>query len=235
MNRKKIAGVAAWTALCLMAQGGMPPSYGASAGARSGEAPTGVWMGDLELTPEEESASVPMEMKGTVTASLISVSLPADGFEFTADPEIPFDLSVPSAQILSPDVKVENHSVVPVKLEIVDVEVGNVRFSEKFDTARNQSFQLVDKLAQVGPYGTALLVLGMESRSYNSREEFEHYAICPGKPPIYVAEIGAEDQTTLKLYGNVAADFYGSYEFTVKPTLKISAVQANEPADSYRK
>jgi len=34
----------------------------------------------------------------------------------------------------------------------------------------------------------------------------------------------------LNLYGKVTPDFYGEYQFTVRPTLKISAVQA-EPAD----
>ena len=272
LKRKKMARVAAWTAVCLLAQSQTMPAYGAgisesigktagtsrmknttvSAGAgtsrlqntalltggRSGEAPTGVGLEDLEINPEDgDSASVPVEMKGTVTASLISVSLPADGFEFSVDPEVPFDLSAPAAQILSPDVKIENHSVVPVKLEIArvdDIGDDDVKFSEKFSDAREQTFQLVDTIAGANAPGTAILVLGMENRQYQTSREFEHYAICPGKTGIYVAEIEAGGQTTLKLYGKVSADFYGSYEFTVRPTLKISAVQANEPADSYR-
>ena len=258
LKRKKMAGVAAWIAVCLLAQSQVMPAYGAGisgsigksagtsrlqntvplTGGRSGEAPTGVGLENLEINPEVgDSASVPVEMKGTVTASLISVSLPADGFEFSVDPEAPFDLSAPAAQILSPDVKIENHSVVPVKLEIArvdDIGDDDVKFSEKFSSEREQSFQLVDTIAGANAPGTAILVLGMENRRYQTSREFEHYAICPGKTGIYVAEIEAGGQTTLKLYGKVSADFYGSYEFTVRPTLKISAVQANEPADSYR-
>lgn len=241
MKRRKMAGVAAWTAVCLLVQGGNVPAYGAGmpvlSGVRSGEAPTGVELGGIELNPEEEeSASVPMEMKATLMASLISVAMPADGFEFQVNPEASFDLSDPAGQITSPDVKIENRSVVPVKLEISQVEVreDEIRFSEKFSNDYVQSFKLVDTLSEVGPPGTAILVLGMENRQYRSSREFEHYAICPGKTGIYVAEIEAGGTTTLKLYGKAAPDFYGSYEFTVRPTLKISAVQANEPADSYK-
>ena len=42
-----------------------------------------------------------------------------------------------------------------------------------------------------------------------------------------MAEIPAEQETVIKLYGKVAPDFYGEYEFTVKPTLKISAARAD--------
>ncbi len=224
LNRRKTA---VWVAFYMMMQGFMMPVYGAGADS-----------GNIEIDPLEGSRAVPVEMKATVTASLISVSLPADGFEFTVDPEQTFDITTPDAQITGPEMTVVNHSVVPVKLEIArvaDVGEGDVRFSEKFSDDVEQSFRLVDTISGVGPPGTAILVLGMKNRHYGSREEFERYAICPGKTGIYVAEIGAEDSAVIKLYGKVAPDFYGEYEFTVRPTLKISTVRANEPADSYKK
>ena len=111
----------------------------------------------------------------------------------------------------------------------------DVRFSEKFSDYVDQSFRLVDTISGVGPPGTAILVLGDSSRRYSSSEEFERYAILPGRTGIFVAEIPAEDQAVIKLYGKAAPDFYGEFEFTVRPTLKISAVRANEPADSNKK
>ena len=258
MRNKKTAWL---LALCLLGQSGVTPVYGAMAAggdkaAANADAGTAIANGagrtvlgaaplsvsvqtkDVELNPEDGSASVPVEMKATVSASLISVSLPADGFEFTVDPEQTFDISTPSAQITSPDVTVVNHSVVPVKLEISSVpEVGaqDVRFSEKFSDYVDQSFRLVDTISGVGPPGTAILVLGDSSRRYSSSEEFERYAILPRRTGIFVAEIPAEDQAVIKLYGKAAPDFYGEFEFTVRPTLKISAARANEPADSNKK
>ena len=232
-NRKSAQRLVWGLALCLLGQYGAVPVYGGEPANRTQR--NGVVTSDIELDPNDGSIPVPVEMNANITASLISVSLPADGFEFTVNPAQEFDISRPSAQITSPDVTVVNHSVVPVKLEIASVpEVEDVKFSDKFSDYVEQSFQLVDRISGVGPPGTAILVLGMENRRYQTSREFEHYAICPGKTGIYVAEIEAGGQTTLKLYGKVSADFYGSYEFTVRPTLKISAVQANEPADSYR-
>ena len=168
----------AWLlALCLLGQRGVTPAYGAMAAGgdkaaanaetgtamvnkegrtawEAGLASTEVQTKDVELNPNDGTASVPVEMKATVTASLISVSLPADGFDFTVDTEQTFDISTPSAQITSPDVTVVNHSVVPVKLEISSVpEVGaqDVRFSEKFSDYVEQSFRLVDTISGVGP------------------------------------------------------------------------------------
>ncbi len=69
-------------------------------------------------------------------------------------------------------------------------------------------------------------MLGKRNQTYASRREFERHAICPGKENIPVAEIGAEATVELQIYGKVAADFYGAYQFTVRPTLKISTVKA---------
>ena len=226
----------AWClALCLLLTCGMEPAYGAVAGGGGiPPAESGVIAGNVELNPADGSVSVPVEMDATITASLISVSLPADGFDFTVDPEQVFDISTPAAQITSPDVTVVNHSVVPVKLEISsvpEVREEDIQFSEKFSDDVEQSFRLVDTLSGVGPPGTAILVLGTRDKIYNSREEFERYAIRPGRTGIFVAEIPADGEAVIKLYGKVSPDFYGEFEFTVRPTLKISTVRANEPAD----
>lgn len=235
-NRKSARSLGCCLTLCLLCQNGPAAAYGSEMTA--GTQPSGMVIGEVELNPEDGSTQAYVEMNANITASLISVSLPADGFDFTVDPAQTFDISTPAAQITSPDVTVANHSVVPVKLEISVVpEVGkdDVKFSEKFSDYAEQSFRLVDTISGVGPPGTAILVLGTQDRQYGSLEEFEHYAICPGRTGIFVAEIPAEEETVIKLYGKVAPDFYGEYEFTVRPTLKISTVRANESADSYKK
>ncbi len=225
-NRKSAQRLVWGLALCLLCQYGAVPVYGGESANRTQR--NGVVTSDIELDPNDGSIPVPVEMNANITASLISVSLPADGFEFTVNPAQEFDISRPSAQITSPDVTVVNHSVVPVKLEIASVpEVEDVKFSDKFSDYVEQSFQLVDRISGVGPPGTAILVLGTQDRQYGSSEDFEHYAICPGRTGIFVAEIPAEQETVIKLYGKVAPDFYGEYEFTVKPTLKISAARAD--------
>ena len=96
----------AWLlALYLLVQSGVTPAYGAMAAGgnkaavnaetgtamvnkesrtawEAGSASAEVQTKDVELNPNDGTASVPVEMKATVTASLISVSLPADGFDF---------------------------------------------------------------------------------------------------------------------------------------------------------
>ena len=81
-------------------------------------------------------------------------------------------------------------------------------------------------IAETEAPGRAILVLGRRNQTYTSSREFEQYAICPGRTGIPVAEIGAEERADLQIYGKATADFYGAYQFTVKPTLKISTVKA---------
>ena len=195
----------------------------------------------VEISMMEGSHSVETELQGTIEVSLISAALPSD-VEFGVDPEGRFDATAnPGGQIQGPsptEFRIRNNSVVPVRLEIAEVEElrqGDVVFSEAFAGGPVQSFRLVDRISEVEEYGTAILVLGTRDRRYGNNEEFEHYAIRPGRTGIFVAEIPAEGEAVLKLYGKVAPDFYGAFEFTVRPTLKISTVRANETADSYKK
>ena len=231
--RMGTAVLTAGCALCAAALALTPPAYASQNAQSIQEAGTE----EVTFSPEESSASADSRVTGHIRVELISVVMPAGGLEFQVDTKAPFQVENPGAQIQSPGIQIRNLSVVPVRLEIsqvAEIKDEDVKFSEKFSDQAEQSFQLVDTIAGANAPGTAILVLGMENRRYQTSREFEHYAICPGKTGIYVAEIEAGGQTTLKLYGKVSADFYGSYEFTVRPTLKISAVQANEPADSYR-
>lgn len=182
------------------------------------------------LTGNQE---VKTELKGTIEVSLISVTLPSDGVEFQVDPGAVFDaMSSPGGQITGPDAanfRVINHSVVPVRLEIAGVQPvsdQDVSFSEKFSEGPEQSFRLVEKVAEVKQPGTAILVLGRSGRRYASDADFEQYAIYPGRTSIPITDLEAEESAGLQIYGKVAADFYGAYQFTVRPTLKISAVRA---------
>ena len=221
------------------AQNGQTVQGGPSAkGGRNAQSIQEAGTEEITFSPDESSASADSRVTGHIRVELISVVMPAGGLEFQVDTKIPFQVDNPGAQIQSPGIQIRNLSVVPVKLEISSVpEVGaqDVRFSEKFSDYVDQSFRLVDTISGVGPPGTAILVLGDSSRRYSSSEEFERYAILPGRTGIFVAEIPAEGEAVLKLYGKVAPDFYGAFEFTVRPTLKISTVRANETADSYKK
>ena len=143
----------------------------------SGNPRTAHASGPLPAPAESEAVTFPMtetehavktELLGTVDVSLISVTMPSDGFEFQMNPEAPFDVREnPGGQILCPDasiLKVENHSVVPVRLEISEVakmEDGDTVFSGTFPGGPEQSFRLVDKISAVKDYGSAILVLGL--------------------------------------------------------------------------
>lgn len=186
-------------------------------------------MGEMTFEYDESSASADSRVIGNIRVELISVVMPAGGLEFQVDTKAPFRVENPGAQIQSPGIQIRNLSVVPVKLEIsqvAEIKEEDVKFSEKFSDQEKQSFQLVDRISGVGKSGTAILVLGEENKRY-SEESFEKDAIIPGKKDIFITDIPAEEARTLKLYGKVAPDFYGEYQFTVRPTLKISAIQAD--------
>ncbi|MBS5065582.1 MAG: hypothetical protein KHZ58_17605 [Hungatella hathewayi] len=186
----------------------------------------------VEISMMEGSHSVETELQGTIEVSLISAALPSD-VEFGVDPEGRFDATAnPGGQIQGPsptEFRIRNNSVVPVRLEIAEVEElrqGDVVFSEAFAGGPVQSFRLVDRISEVEEYGTAILVLGTAGRTYGSDADFEQYAICPGKKGILITDLGAEEEAGLQIYGKVSADFYGAYQFTIRPVLKISAVRA---------
>ncbi len=225
-EKKRTACHAVFTAAllaCYIHSRPLIPAYGAEEAARETT---------IKFPVEEESREVETELRGTIEVSLISAALPSD-VEFSVDPEGSFDAaSNPGGQIKSPsptEFKIINQSVVPVRLEISEVgemQPGDMTFAKAFSGGPSQNFQLVDRISKVGAYGTAILVLGPAGKTYRSDADFEQYAICPGKRDILVADLAAGEEAGLQIYGKVAADFYGAYQFTVRPVLKISAVRA---------
>lgn len=221
MKKTTVCAAAGLMILCAF-QRDAPPAY---AGALPGNAESGT----VEFLIEESSASAESELRGTIKVDLISVELPAGGFEFNIDTTEPFSPASPGEQIQSPAIRVANHSVVPVKVEIsqvAELEENDVRFSPKFGTGPEQRFQLLDKVSEVGAPGTAILVLGASGTVYRNEPDFEQYALLPGKKDIFVTRIEAYGSKNLNLYGKVSPDFYGAYEFTVSPIIKISTVNA---------
>ena len=178
--------------------------------------------------PADQDAQAEVSFVGTIKVELISVVMPAGDIAFEVDTTLPFEITSPGIQITGPDITVENLSVVPIQVEISRVaEIGpeDVTFyGEKFSDMYPQSFQMVDRFSEVEQPGTALLALGVKDYPYTV-QELEQKAIKPGRRDIAVTKIPAEESCTLQLYGKVAPDFYGAYQFTVKPTLKISAAR----------
>lgn len=188
-----------------------------------------------ETFPKERGwHKVDTKLKGVIDVKLISVTLPSE-VEFRVNPESEFSLGAPGAQMDNPSpdkFTVTNDSSVPIRLEIASVEKvepGDVSYASPKGESSGpvQAFKLVDRIAGVNAYGTAILVLGEAGKTYPNEVEFEKHAICPGKVGIPVVErIEAGETAELQIYGKVKEDFYGAYEFTVRPTLKISAVRS---------
>ena len=200
------------------------PAYGSSG-------PETVLESEVVFDEWKEKKEVETELVGNIEVAIISVILPSD-VDFTVDPEAEFNAKTsPSGQITSPaSLAVTNNSVVPVRLEIAEVrefQPGDMKFAELFPEGPGRSFKLVDRIADAEQPGTAILVLGRKDQVYASDADFEQYAICPGKTGIPVTEMAAEETVELCIYGKAAADFYGAYEFTVRPTLKISTVRSS--------
>lgn len=220
--RKTGAFAAAWMMILCSFWQDVPLAYADTLGDA---AETGI----IEFQNQESSASAESELKGTIKVDLISVELPAGGFDFNIDTTMPFSPQSPGGQIQSPAIRVANHSVVPVKVEIsqvAEMDDSDVNFAPRFGAGPEQKFQLLGKISGVGAPGTAILVLGVSGAVYRNEADFEQYALLPGRKDIFVTRLEALDSKDLSLYGKVAADFYGSYDFTVRPTLKISTVNA---------
>lgn len=233
MRRKQISRIPALALAVILSLASQPFSavYGAVYGADDRISVTET---ELSFDVSLGKKSLETEMFGTIAVSLISVTLPSDGVEFQVNPDAGFDARTnPGGQIIGPDAsnfKVINNSVVPVRLEIAEVGAvgaGDVTFSETFPGGPVQSFRLVERVSEVKEPGTAILVLGRADRRYTGDADFEQYAIYPGKKGIPITDLQAGEDAGLQIYGKAAADFYGAYQFTVKPTLKISAVRAN--------
>lgn len=221
---RSILGSAVLLSACMLRLAQAVPAY-----ASPSQMPDEAGRSEVIFLPDESSASADSTVTGRINVQLISVEMPAGDFDFNLDAGGPFRLSDPGAQIQSPDIHVVNRSVVPVKVEIsqiAGITEKDLVFSEQFSDQEEQTFRLVNRLSEVGPFGTAILVLGVSGATYSSEQEFEQYAMVPGRTNIFLTEIPAEDSRDLNLYGKITPDFYGEYSFTVRPTLKISAVQA---------
>lgn len=238
MRKITVTITAAALAFGVMAAGPVPV-YGSAGSPKNGAekrasvTPAGTMETEVSIPLGAGRQGVKSELTGTVEVSLISVTMPADGFEFQVNPEAPFHaVTDPGGQIMCPDpsmLRVTNNSVVPVRVEISEVpELAeeDIFFSDKFPGGAEQSFRLVEKVSEASQTGTAILVLGKAGQRYASESDFEQYAIFPGKTGIRVADLEAGESAGLQLYGKAAADFYGEYQFTVRPMLKISAVRA---------
>lgn len=186
-------------------------------------------MEEVTFPYEESSASRESILTGTIKVELISVSLPAGGFEFEIDTGGEFSLDNPGGQFGGSGIPITNRSMVPVQVEITQVAEmtdADLKFQDRYTDEVEQSFRLVDQIAKVGPLGTAILVMGVEGQTYQSAREFEQNAILPERETsIFITEIPSEGTKYLKLYGKVAPDFFGEYQFTVRPTIKISAAR----------
>lgn len=180
---------------------------------------------------EESKADQNSVLTGKVKVELLSVALPAGGFDFEIDTEKEFSLDNPGNQIRDAALPITNYSMVPVQVEISEVDdmkETDVTFQPPFTEQIRQSFRLVDQISKVGPEGTgtAILVLGEAGLTYKTPREFEKNAIVPGrKTSIFITEIPAQGTRYLSLYGKAAPDFFGEYSFTVRPTIKISAAR----------
>lgn len=234
MKKRTATSKAAVFLAALVLIGGLrPPGQVFGAGSVGGERLEDAEETRAEFPREQGTQAVRTELTGNIEVSLISAALPSDGFEFQVNPASPFDaVDNPGGQIVCPgpeSLKVTNLSVVSVRLEIASVEQmreGDVTFAEQFPGGPKQSFQLVDRVSKVNGFGTALLVLGRADKRYISEADFEQYALYPGRTGIPITELAAGESVGLQLYGTAEADFYGEYQFTVRPILKISAVRA---------
>ncbi|MBS5064257.1 MAG: hypothetical protein KHZ58_10815 [Hungatella hathewayi] len=219
--RKRKALMMAGLAALLLVRSHAEPAYAAGVAETS----------QAEFRAEDLSTDVPSELKGTIKVELISVELPVGGLEFEIDPSLPFSPGSPGEQIKSPSIQISNHSVVPVQLEIAqvpEVKEEDVVYTPKFGGGPEQKFRLLGKVSEVQAPGAAILVLGTEGQTYRNEADFEQYAILPGRENIPVTRVEAWGSRKLKLYGKVNPDFYGAFQFTVTPTLKISTVQVAE-------
>lgn len=186
-------------------------------------------IGDVIFPIQESSAAQDSVLTGNINVELLSIALPAGGLEFTVDTQEEFRLDNPGLQFEDMDLPIINRSKVPIQVEVIqvaEVTERDLHFENKFSDQEVQSFQLVDRISKVGPMGTAILALGVSGQTYGNAQEFERQAFLPGRTgSIYITEIPAEGTAHLRLYGKVAPDFYGKYQFTVRPTIKISAVR----------
>lgn len=182
------------------------------------------------------------EFTGRIKLTLISAALPCQ-VDFAINPSEEIDLSFEDGartqvtQITNPTVaQVINYSSVPIDVSVI--AVGGEQFrpgadTKEWITSRDKPFTLVGALDEVGPPGTALLVLGYQGRRFESQEDFESCALVPTAAgetpePIRVArvEAGPSSASALWVYGKIASDGdYGHYGFSVETTIRVEAAR----------
>ena len=87
--RKLGACLAAGMIILYAFQRDAPPAYGEVLSGAAAE------MGTLEFPVDESSATAESELRGKIKVDLISVELPAGGFEFNIDTTEPFSPEYP--------------------------------------------------------------------------------------------------------------------------------------------
>lgn len=246
MNRWIGAALALALAACVLA----PPGLVFAEDAPQAAASEAV----LDLD-EHGEAGAEASITGTVRANLVSATLPSN-IAFTFDPAAEFDPTAGKNQVDTPSAAAAtNNSVVPVVLEITQVQVKDdghlgenpldgsaqtlklkAHVNDQWKTAGGAQ-ELVER--GVGEPGTAILALRPKGERFASLEAFEQYALLPtgsGGPtaatPLRAATLPADSTVPLEIYGKLASDrLYGEYGFSVGITLKVRALQSGESWD----
>lgn len=244
MNRWIGAALALALAACVLA----PPGLVFAEDAPQAAASEAV----LDLD-EHGEAGAEASITGTVRAHLVSATLPSS-IAFTFDPAAEFDPTAGKNQVDTPSAAAAaNHSVVPVVLEITQVQVpepvvGNHPLNGSEQTLKlvarvDDAFEedetgVLKRTAQgVGEAGTAILAVRPRGETFGTTAEFEQYALVTDgsiteQAPRRAATLPAESTVPLEVYGKFASDrFYGEYAVGVKVTFKIRALQSGESWD----
>ena len=199
---------------------------------------------------EHGEAGAEASITGTVRAHLVSATLPSN-IAFTFDPAAEFDPTAGKNQVDTPSAAAAtNNSVVPVVLEITQVQVkdeghlGENPLDGSAQTLKlkahvNDQWKTVDGAQElvergVGEPGTAILALRPKGERFASLEAFEQYALLPtgSGGPTAATPLPADSTVPLEIYGKLASDrLYGEYGFSVGVTLKVRALQSGESWD----
>lgn len=161
----------------------------------------------------EGEASQAVEFKATIAPAILDVALPAN-ISFSVD------LSRGGDQVISPSAAVvQNRSLVPVKVEVTAVAEPQ---------AGALPVRLKQTLAEVRGTGDMLLALGpagLDMADPAGLQAVEGLALTAAGPQrTLAAKVNAQTELALQVYGHFAFDAgYRGGEFTVTPTLKISA------------
>lgn len=199
--------------------------------------------GEIEGTDGTASGST--EYIGHIVPSLVSVTVPLE-VDFYIDPSAEVDITCADgakaqvSRVLNAETaQVVNRSVVPVAVSVTATDAVSMTPGEDaqpyLDPTRDKPFTLVHTLEEVGPAGTALLVLGTGTadtpQTFASLAEFESRALVPPAngeegPVIPVLSVMAGQSEPLWVYGKAASDrYYGHYQFSLTTTFHVEPVK----------